>query len=73
LTVLEFERRTNLPHCLGTVCGYILEKNKPKQSGSLFYNYKDFCRCINRRRRHWQPLCVRWHWYIRKRLRFYHF
>jgi len=39
---LEFERRANFPHCLGTVGGKHFRVNKPEKSGSMFYNYKDF-------------------------------
>jgi len=42
LTALEFERRANFPHCLGTVDGKHIRVIKPEHSGSMFYNYKDF-------------------------------
>jgi hypothetical protein len=42
LTALEFERKTNFPHCLGAVDGKHIRVIKPEHSGSMFYNYKDF-------------------------------
>jgi len=42
LTALEFERRAYFPHCLGAVDGKHIRVIKPEDSGSMFYNYKDF-------------------------------
>ena len=42
LTALEFERRTNFLHCLGTVSGKHIRVNKAEPSGPMFCNYKDF-------------------------------
>ena len=38
---MEFERRTNFPHCLGAVDGKHIGVIKPEHSGLTFYNYKD--------------------------------
>jgi hypothetical protein len=42
LTVLEFEKRANFPHCLGVVDGKYFRVIKPENSGSIFYNYRYF-------------------------------
>jgi len=42
LTALEFERRADFPHCLGTVRGKHIRVNTPEHSGSMFYKYKNF-------------------------------
>jgi hypothetical protein len=42
LTALEFERRSNFPHCLGVVDGKYMRVIKPEYSGSMLYNYKYF-------------------------------
>jgi len=55
LTALEFERRANFPHCLGTVGGKHIRVIKPEHSDSMFYYYKNFFCCINIRGRHLLP------------------
>jgi len=54
LTVLEFEKTANFPHCLGSVDGKHIRVIKSKHGGSMFYNYKDFFfyRGISGRGRH---------------------
>ena len=42
MIALEVERRANFPHCLGAVDGKHIQVIKPEQSGSMFYNHKDF-------------------------------
>jgi len=42
LTALEFEKRTNSPHCLGAIGGKYIRVIKLEHSGSIFYNIKDF-------------------------------
>jgi len=42
LTALEFQRRANLPHCLGAVDGKHIPVIKSERSGSIFHNYKKF-------------------------------
>ena len=37
-----FHRRTQFPHCIGAVDGKHIRIIKPCDSGSLFWNYKDF-------------------------------
>jgi hypothetical protein len=42
LTALQFERRANLPHCLGAVEEKYTRVIKPEQIGSMFYYYEEF-------------------------------
>jgi hypothetical protein len=42
LTVLEFQRTANFPHCLRAVDGKNIPVIKPGNSGSLFCNFIDF-------------------------------
>ncbi|XP_063230841.1 uncharacterized protein LOC134535573 [Bacillus rossius redtenbacheri] len=37
-----FDRKANFPHCLGAIDGKHIRVIQPKQSGSLYYNYKKF-------------------------------
>jgi len=41
-TADEFYERTNFPNCLGAVDGKHIRMCKPDDSGSLFFNYKNF-------------------------------
>jgi hypothetical protein len=41
-TADEFYERTNFTNCLGAVDGKHTRMCKPDDSGSLFYNYKNF-------------------------------
>ena len=38
----QFYQRTNFPHCVGTLDGKHIRIIKPKISGSLYYNYKNY-------------------------------
>ena len=42
----DYERTWNMPHILGSVDGKHIRISKPRGSGSLFYNYKDFCSIV---------------------------
>ena len=41
-TADEFYERTNLPNCVGAVDGRHIKIRKPNESGSQFFNYKNF-------------------------------
>jgi hypothetical protein len=41
-TADEFYERTNFPNCLGAVDGKHIRMSKADDSGSLFFNYKNF-------------------------------
>jgi len=41
-TADEFYERTNFPNCIGTVDGKHIRTRKPNESGSQFFNYKNF-------------------------------
>jgi len=41
-TADEFYEGSNLPNCLGAVDGKHMRMCKPDDSGSLFFNYKNF-------------------------------
>jgi hypothetical protein len=42
LTALEFEKRSDFPHCLGAIDGKHFRLIKPEPCGSMFCNYKAF-------------------------------
>lgn len=41
-TATQFWEKTNFPHCLGALDGKHIRLIKPENSGSLFYNYKNY-------------------------------
>lgn len=41
-TAAEFYEKTNFPHCIGAIDGKHVRVIKPTESGSLYYNYKNF-------------------------------
>jgi len=41
-TADEFYEGTNLPNCIGAVDGKHIRVRKPNESGSQFFNYKNF-------------------------------
>lgn len=38
----EYERQRGFPHCIGSIDGKHIKVFKPDNSGSIFYNYKQF-------------------------------
>lgn len=42
LSAARFESTANFPHCIGAVDGKHIRIVCPEQSGSMFYNYKDY-------------------------------
>ena len=42
LTADKFHETTDFPDCIGTVDGKLIRIGKPNESGSQFYNYKNF-------------------------------
>lgn len=42
----DFYKRTNFPNCLGAVDGKHIRIKKPNNTGSLYYNYKQYCSIV---------------------------
>lgn len=42
-TATQFWEKTHFPHCLGALDGKHIRVIKPEGSGSLYYNYKNYC------------------------------
>lgn len=39
---IDYEKKCNFPHCLGSIDGKHIRSTKPPNSGSAFFNYKKY-------------------------------